>query len=396
MTPTQLDTTFENPEDRLDLLQAELRIWIDRVRAVLRVQTAEGDPLLPYAAALRQVDLIEHIVFEQAEIGETDGERVNLDAMALRAFDASPDETTTVLLTNVAATFRFIDARAWPSHRVLSRRDENAPWGPDAPRPLQDRSLIDAGKEAAFSLSLAYVTLVQALRAIIDPSPMVPIDAHARADEVWAADLLRSLARDYRLFRRASRLALLGDPSEIAFLSRANARTFENTARAWGLEWIRVIDDEALGGSLQAFDVVANQAAAELARVPAVYDRPLPPPTPSVRDIEFALYRLALAHDALLGALAEALPLSAPWTDALAAFEAGAIEIERALLAALDDPTPRYRLARNLGQRWAKYDALVHRLPLDTLSSATRGALVERAKTIAVRARALSEATQNE
>ena len=397
------DTTLTTapPEDRLDLLRAELRVWIDRARPVLEDRLVTGDTLIPYGAALRQVDLIDDLVFGQPALGPDDAERVNLGIMTSRAFSPTPDEEATHLLTNVAGTFRFIDERAWPEHTG----PQSSTWGSDEPRPLADSVLIMKGKRAVSVLALAYSALVRALRDLIDSASIAPEEAWERIDDVRAFGVLfnltwRSYSENVARFRRAARLALADDPSEAAFLGRAYRALRRNAEKDWGIEYIASLD-AALGGLISQFDEVANRVAAELSDVPTVYGRPVPPPPPEDRAVELALYRLALAHGRLRDTLARAATggdgaLTDPWPAVVAALETGAAEVDRALLAALDDPSPRYRPARALGLKWSNYDETVARLPLDTLSEDGRGGVVALANEVAAHARAVVAAVEAE
>ena len=391
MSITTLTETL--PEDRLDLLRAELRVWIDRARPVLKERLVTGDSLIPYGAALAQVELIDRLVFGQPALGPDDAEQVNLQIMTLKAFDPTPDEEVTRLLTKVSGLFHLIDERVWPEH-APPRETE---WGADDPRPAADPALVAEGKRSAFALALAHQALVDALRGRIDPAPVAPGEAWERIDEIRAFSLLRLVtagtSSSFSEFRRATRLALASDPSEIEFLGTAYHWFRVTAERNWSVEDVVALDEE-LGGAIGHFDAVANQVSAALSEVPAVYGRPVPPPAPEDRGAELALYRLALSHGRLRNVLAGAAAggdgaAPAPWPAALAALASGAGEVEGALLAALADPSPRYGKALRLGRQWSAYDETVGRLPLGTLSAEGRAEVEALAGEVAGHARAV-------
>lgn len=79
----------------------------------------------------------------------------------------------------------------------------------------------------------------------------------------------------------------------------------------------------------------------------------------------------------------------APWPEALGALEAGARRVQTGLVAALKDPTPRYDVALEVGRQWSTYSETIGSLPLNTLTTDGRAAVLAQAGEVAARARSL-------
>ena len=156
-------------------------------------------------------------------------------------------------------------------------------------------------------------------------------------------------------------------------------RTVELSLYALGLDHSRLVS--ALKGALRD-----ASSAPPLPVLPPSEPEPLAPG----QDAREQQGKRGLRRLAEFAALPKP-PLSppVPWPAALAALEAGAGEVERALLAALDDPAPRYGPARALGRQWSSYDETVGRLPLDALPQTGRAEVEALAAEVASRAQAV-------
>ena len=375
------------------MMVAALRLYIDRARALLadRMRGTAGATI--FTVARDQVDLVERLAFAGSAIQTEGMDEVSLGLLVSRGFEGRDPELEAAL-SGVSYFYHELVYRERPDLAPPGRLRSGARWSSDVPSPTADPVAATSARPLAFELALAHGGLVERLRSMVDPKPIAPSEAHARADEVWAWEALYGLVERSARIRRAVRLALRDDPTELLLMARGYQRVLEGFTLSSGEDWVDRAEGGPLHGGIARLEAVAHQVIAALDGVQVVYGRPAAPPAPDYRDPELALYRLALAHSRLRGALATAAAGGegappAPWPQALAALDTGAAEVDRALLAALDDPAPRYRPARALGAKWSAYDETVARLPLGTLSEDGRGRVAALADEVAAHARAV-------
>ena len=369
--------------EREDLLVVALRLLIDRARGVLAAREVDGGGASYIATARDQLAEIEGVVFQKTVPTRREG-WVPLSGLVRDELDGRDPELAAVL-AHVSYLYRRLEVP-----RSLSVLDSPGAWGKDQPSPVSNPDTAAAGRLLAYRLALAHAELAGRLRSAVPDQPVRPDEAAAHQDGAWSFVLLSDVHSKTSRMRRAVRLALHDDPSELLLMAKAYREYRSSIALTYGERWVAHAEGSFLGGTPGRLAATATGADAVLDTVSLVFGRPEPPPPPPARTVEAALYRLALSHSDLRGTTVGVH--AAPWPSVQAAFDAAAGQIDAAVLDALDDPSPRYGAGRRLGHQWLTYGETISRLPLDTLGGEGRAAVLARAEEVARDARSVVDA----